>query len=409
MIAPADTSPDTPIRLAEALAFIAQNFKPAVGDETVALGEAAGRIAAADVTSAVSVPPADNSAVDGYAFGHADAGATLRIVGTVSAGRLFPGGIAPGEAVRIFTGAILPNGADTVVAQENATTAGNRVTVPGGVAAGANRRLAGEDVSVGDTVVRAGDRLTPAKIGLLATVGTAKVSIFKPLRIAVFSTGDEIADGPLKPGQIHDSNRPVLLAMLRNLGVAATDLGILPDKAEVIRDRLAEAGRGHDAVICSAGMSVGDEDHVKGAVRALGALDFWSVAIKPGRPVAVGRIGETPFFGLPGNPVAMIVTFSMIVRPALLGLSGARAIEPPRFPVTADFAIIRRPGYREFLRATLHLGDDGRVLARRHPRGGSGVLSSVAESDGLLDVAEELGEIAPGTVLPFIPFSTLGL
>jgi molybdopterin molybdotransferase len=333
----------------------------------------------------------------------------LSIVGTVSAGHPFRGGIAPGEAVRIFTGAILPNGADTVVAQENVTTTGRRVAIPAGLTPGTNRRRAGEDASVGDTVVRAGDRLTPARIGLLASVGTKTISVFKPLRVAVFSTGDEIADGPLKPGQIHDSNRPVLLAMLSAAGIAATDLGILPDRADIIRDRLAEAARTHDAVACSAGMSVGDEDHVKGAVRALGALDFWSVAIKPGRPIAIGRVGDAAFFGLPGNPVAMVVTFSMIVRPALLRMAGAVFGEPPRFPVVADFALTRRPGFREFLRATLHPGDDGMLRTRRHPKSGSGVLSSVAGSDGFLEVAEDIAEIAPGMVLPFIPFSALGL
>jgi molybdopterin molybdotransferase len=213
----------------------------------------------------------------------------------------------------------------------------------------------------------------------------------------------------LSPGQIYDSNRPVLLTMLKHLGIAATDLGILPDQQPVIAARLAEAAQTHDAVVCSAGMSVGDEDHVKAAVRSLGVLDFWSVAIKPGRPIAVGKIGETPFFGLPGNPVAMIVTFQTIVRPALLRLAGALAVEPRHFPVTADFQLARRTGKREFLRCTLHPGEGHNLLARRFERGGSGVLSSVADSEGLLEVAEEITEIAPGMTLPFIPFSSLGL
>ena len=212
----------------------------------------------------------------------------------------------------------------------------------------------------------------------------------------------------LVPGKIHDSNRPVLLAMLKGLGIAATDLGILPDNVDTIRARLGAAAAGHDAVICSAGMSVGDEDHVKTAVRALGALDFWSVAIKPGRPIAIGQIAKTPFFGLPGNPVAMIVTFAMIVRPALLCLAGAHAVAPRRFPVVADFAFTRRPGTREYLRCSLNEAG-GRLLAQRFQRAGSGVLSSVSGSEGLLEIAEDIVEIAPGMVLPFIPFSALGL
>jgi molybdopterin molybdotransferase len=253
--------------------------------------------------------------------------------------------------------------------------------------------------------------LGPAEIGVLASIGIGEIPVRMPLSVAVFSTGDELRDGavPLAAGQIHDSNRPALLAMLKSLGVAATDMGILPDRRDVIAARLGEAAQGHDAVICSAGMSVGDEDHVKAAVRSLGALDFWSVAIKPGRPIAVGRIGVAPFFGLPGNPVAMIVTFQMIVRPALLRLAGAQAVHPRRFPVTADFQLQRRPGKREFLRCSLQEGEGHSLLARRFERGGSGVLSSVADSEGLLEVPEDIAEILPGMTLPFIPFSSLGL
>jgi molybdopterin molybdotransferase len=247
-------------------------------------------------------------------------------------------------------------------------------------------------------------------MGLLASLGLGTVTTRVPLKVAVFSTGDELRDGAaaLEPGAIYDSNRPVLLAMLAGMHIVATDLGILPDNRETIRTRLNDAARDHDAVICSAGMSVGDEDHVKAAVAGLGGLDFWSVAIKPGRPVAVGHIADTPFFGLPGNPVAMVVTFAMIVRPALLRLAGAEPQEPRRFPVTADFKMSRRPGKREFLRCTLH--DDGsRLLARRFARNGAGILSSVAGSEGLLELAETVVEVAPGMVFPFIPFSALGL
>jgi molybdopterin molybdotransferase len=354
--------------------------------------------------------------LDGYAFRHADlsdcghGGTRLDVVGTSAAGHPYTSAIRPGEAVRIFTGAVMPYGSDTVAAQEETEVAGRSVMIPGGLRPGENRRVAGEDIAWGSVTLSAGERLGPAAIGLLASLGLATVVTRRPLRVAVFSTGDELRDGgdALRPGAIYDSNRPVLLAMLAGLGVVATDLGILPDDRETIRARLGDAARGHDAVICSAGMSVGDEDHVKAAVVGLGGLDFWSVAIKPGRPVAVGHIADTPFFGLPGNPVAMVVTFAMIVRPALLRLAGATPREPRRFPVTADFTMRHGPGKREFLRCTLH-DDGGRLLARRFARNGAGILSSITGSEGLLELAETIVEIAPGMTFPFIPFSALGL
>jgi len=406
-----DNHPDKPISLAEALAAIEHAFVPATAVETIPLSDAHCRILAAEIVAPIAVPGADNSAVDGYAFRHADLAGPLKIVGTAAAGRPYAKPVGPGEAVRIFTGAVIPQGADTVAPQEIVTASGPSLTVPAHLSLGANRRLAGEDIAQGSRIRAVGERLDAPKIGVIASVGIAEATVYAPLRLAVFSTGDELREGaePLGPGQIYDSNRPVLLAMLRNLGIEATDLGILPDRQDIIAARLAEAARTHDAVICSAGMSVGDEDHVKAAVRSLGGLDFWSVAIKPGRPIAVGRLGGAPFFGLPGNPVAMIVTFQTIVRPALLRLAGATVTEPRRFPVTADFHLTRRPGKREFLRCMLHPGEGHCLLARRFERGGSGVLSSVADSEGLLEVAEDIAQITPGMTLPFIPFSSLGL
>jgi molybdopterin molybdotransferase len=414
MAGPSESHPDTPISLADALTVIAGSYEPATGVETVGLGAAYGRILAVDLLAPIAVPAADNSAVDGYAFRHGDLSGeetTLKVVGIAAAGRPYGLNVAAGQAVRIFTGAVIPAGADTVALQENVSVAGTSVTIPAGLRLGANRRLAGEDVTAGARIRSAGERLGPAEIGVLASVGIGEIPVRMPLRVAVFSTGDELRDGagPLTAGQIHDSNRPALLAMLRGLSIAVVDMGILPDRREIIAARLGEAAKDHDAVICSAGMSVGDEDHVKAAVRSLGSLDFWSVAIKPGRPIAVGRIGAVPFFGLPGNPVAMIVTFQMIVRPALLCLTGAQVVHPRRFPVTADFHLARRPGKREFLRCSLHEGEGHNLLARRFERGGSGVLSSVADSEGLLEVPEDVAEIVPGMTLPFIPFSSLGL
>jgi molybdopterin molybdotransferase len=405
-----DRHSDTPISLTGALEAVERAFGPVTNAETIPLGKAMGRILAADIVAPIAVPGADNSAVDGYAFRHVDRARPLAVVGTAAAGHPYAKPVGQNEAVRIFTGAIMPEGADTVAPQEVAVVSGATLTVPD-LKQGANCRKAGEDIAAGTRIRKLGERLDPAKIGVIASVGIPKVTARTPLRVAVFSTGDELREGgvPLGPGQIYDSNRPVLMAMLESLGIAATDLGILPDRQDIIAARLSEAAGTHHAVVCSAGMSVGDEDHVKAAVRSLGGLDFWSVAIKPGRPIAVGRIGATPFFGLPGNPVAMIVTFQAIVRPALLRLAGAAHCEPRRFPVTADFSLTRRPGLHEFLRCTLHEGKGHSLLARRFARGGSGVLSSVADGEGLLEVAGNVAEIAPGMTLPFIPFSSLGL
>jgi molybdopterin molybdotransferase len=405
---------DAAIDLAEALAVVRRNYGPVAGTEAVALTDAYQRILSHDVIAPISVPGADNSAVDGYAFGHADLarddGTAFRVAGTATAGHPYVGPVRAGEAVRIFTGAVVPDGVDTIVPQEKTSADKETVTISAGPRLGDNRRLAGEDIAIGTRILSAGDRLGPAAIGVLASLGIAEIDVRMPLKVAVFSTGDELceASATLAPGKIYDSNRPVLLAMLEGLGISATDLGILPDDEGTIRVRLSEAAADHDAVICSAGMSVGDEDHVKTAVRALGALDFWSVAIKPGRPIAIGQIARTPFFGLPGNPVAMIVTFAMIVRPALLRLAGSQAVEPRRFPVIADFTLARRPGTREYLRCSLSEAG-GRLLAQRFQRAGSGVLSSVSGSEGLLEIAEDIVEIVPGMVLPFIPFSAFGL
>ena len=405
---------DAAIDLAEALAVVGWKYGPVAGTEAVALTAAFQRILTHDVIAPIQVPGADNSAVDGYAFRHADLArdgeTAFQIAGTATAGHLHASPIRAGEAVRIFTGAVVPDGFDTIVPQEKVTADKATVTISAGPRQGDNRRRAGEDIAVGTLILAAGDRLGPAAIGILASLGIAEVEVRKPLKVAVFSTGDELCEAPgtLAPGKIYDSNRPVLLAMLKGLGIVATDLGILPDNEGTIRVRLGAAAADHDAVICSAGMSVGDEDHVKTAVRALGALDFWSVAIKPGRPIAIGQIAKAAFFGLPGNPVAMIVTFAMIVRPALLRLAGAQAAAPRRFPVIADFALTRRPGTREYVRCSLSEAGE-RLLAQRFQRAGSGVLSSVSGSEGLLEIAEEIVEIVPGMILPFIPFSALGL
>ncbi len=394
-----------------ALSLLAGRVASVTATETVGLGGALDRVLAADVTAPFSVPPHDNAAVDGYAVFHddlaADLATTLPVTARVAAGQALGRPGARGEAVRVFTGAPMPAGCDTVFMQEDCRAEAGSVTLPPGIRRGANRRLAGEDVRQGTTVLTAGRRLRPEDIGLLASLGQREVAVRAWLRVAVFSTGDEVREPgtPLDAGAVYDANRFALLALLARLGCSVTDLGILPDRFETIRDALADASRTHDALITSGGMSTGEEDHVKAAVEATGRLDFWRLAIKPGRPVALGRVGEAAFVGLPGNPVAVVVTFLRIARPILLRLMGAADETPALFPVRAAFAYTKKPGRREYLRGMLVRETDGGVSVVKHPRDGAGVLSSLVESDGLIELPEALAKVEPGMTVDFLPFN----
>ncbi|MGF1639371.1 MAG: gephyrin-like molybdotransferase Glp [Rhodospirillales bacterium] len=396
--------------MTEALALLAARTAPVVGTETVGLRRAGGRILAADVLATGDVPPVDNAAVDGYAVRHADLDPAtptrLPVTGRAAAGHALGRAAGPGEAIRIFTGAAMPAGCDTVAMQEDCTVDGDHVIVAPGLAHGANRRRAGEDIRAGATVLAAGRRLRPQDIGLAAAVGAADLVVYQRLRTAVFSTGDELRDpGDTPPaGCIYDSNRYGLMAMLEGLGCAVDDLGILPDRLEAIGDALAAAAAGHHLIATSGGMSVGEEDHVKAAVEAGGSLYFWRLAIKPGRPLGLGRIGGVPFVGLPGNPVAMMVTFMRVARPVILRLGGCTELEPHLFRVPADFAHRKKTGRREWVRARLAADGDGRLVARKFGRDGAGILSSMVEADGLVELPEDLARLEPGTLVDFLPF-----
>jgi molybdopterin molybdotransferase len=411
---------DAPLlNLAEALQRLEDMPAVPPAIETVRLAEAVGRILAEPIAAPRSVPPHDNAAVDGYACRFADLageGETrLAVAGRAAAGHEWGRTVQPGEAVRILTGAVMPAGADTVIMQEDCREADGFVDVPAGIKQGANRRFAGEDVAAGPTILADGRRLRPQDVGLAASVGLTRLPVFAGLRVALFSTGDEVCEpgSELPPGAIYDSNRYALLALLQGLGCRVSDLGIRADRFEAIRDTLAEASRDHDLLVTSGGMSTGEEDHMKAAVEALGRLDFWRLAIKPGRPVALGRIdrgiaggtGAVPFIGLPGNPVAVMVTFLLIARPLILKLSGAAASPPQIYPVRAGFACRKKPGRREYLRARLELDAEGRLLARRFPRDGAGILSSMVGSDGLVVLGEAVTAVAEGDRLDFLPFS----
>ena len=394
----------------EALARIDARVVAVVDSETVPLGAAAGRMLARDLVATMDLPPHANSAVDGYAIIHADLEpdreTVLPVGGRAAAGHPLGRALRRGEAIRIFTGAPMPEGADTVMMQEDCVAANGRVRLKPGIRKGANRRHAGEDVTLGETALTAGRRLGPADLGLAAALGRDELPVFRRLRVALLSTGDEVREPGtrLPPGAIYDANRFMLTALLEGLGCVVTDFGIRPDREAALADTLAAASAEHDLIVTSGGVSTGEEDHVKGAIERLGVLHFWRLAIKPGRPVALGQIGAVPLIGLPGNPVAVVVTFAVLARPLILKLAGAEALAPRLFPVRAGFAYRKKPGRREYLRARLER-DGAQVVAVKHPRDGAGILSSIVQSDGLVILDEATSDLAAGTIVDFLPFS----
>ena len=399
------------MKLAEALSLLRQRLGPTAGVETVSLRHARGRVLADDVTAGRDVPPHDNSAMDGYAVFfddlEGDGETRLPVSGRIAAGHPLEIPAERGNAYRIFTGAPMPDGPDTVFKQEDCAVDGAIVVLNAGAERGANRRLKGEDVAAGTVILEKGKHLRPQEIALAASVGCSQLTVRKRLRTAVFSTGDEVRDpsGDAPEGCIYDANRFAVMGLLEGLGCDITDLGILPDNLEVIRNALDEACRDHDAVITSGGVSLGEEDHVKAAVEALGGLHFWRLAIKPGRPIALGQIGATAFIGLPGNPVSAMVTFMRVARPVLLLLSGRGDIDPPLFKVRAGFDFDKRPGRREWLRARLESDEDGVLCAMKYRSEGSGILTSMVEADGLVELPEDQGPMVKGAMVDFLPFS----
>jgi len=397
--------------LAEALDKMSATIAPVVGTESVPLTAAVGRIMAEDLVSGRDVPPHDNSAVDGYAafFDDLDPNADtrLKVGGVIAAGHPLDRPAEHGEALRIFTGAAMPDGPDTIFMQEDVQVDGDVVILPPGIKRGSNRRSRGEDIGTGDAILTVGQRLRPQEVGLAASVGVNELTVFKRLRAAVFSTGDEIRDpsGESPAGCVFDANRFSVMGLLERLGCEVADLGILADDETAISTALQPAAGKYDLLVTSGGVSVGDEDHVKAAVEGLGRLDFWRLAIKPGRPIAFGNVGGTAFVGLPGNPVAAMVTFLRIVRPVLQLLSGEKAQPPHLFPVTAAFTYKKKPGRREWVRCRLETGEDGSLNAVMHPSGGSGVLSSMVFSGGLVELPEEQADVKEGDQVQFLPLT----
>ena len=385
------TPPRAPLMpLDDALARLLAHALPLPGVDTMRTFDADGRVLAHDLVSALQVPPLDNSAMDGYALRCADVpqpGTVLPVSQRIPAGRVGTP-LQPGTAARIFTGAPVPEGADAVVMQEECSAEGDgHVRVQATPRAGQNIRLAGENITRGSVVLQAGARLTPAALGLAASIGVAELPVARRPRVALFSTGDElampgeVAPEQLPPGAIYNSNRFFLHALLQRMGCEVTDMGIVPDRLGATQDALRAASQDHDVILTSGGVSVGEEDHIKPAVQALGQLDLWQIAIKPGKPFAYGRVGPAHFVGLPGNPVASFITFAILVRPFLLRLQGVRDVAPRGIAARADFDWPKADKRREFLRVRYNAAGALDLFTNQ----GSGVLTSTVWGDGVVD------------------------
>ncbi|QWG19449.1 molybdopterin molybdotransferase MoeA [Bradyrhizobium sediminis] len=398
----------------EAVGIIAARVTAVREVETVALAQADGRILARDIAAPLALPPFTNSAVDGYAVRSRDLPQgeeqAFAVTGRIQAGASAGNAIPPGHAVRIFTGAPMPDGADTVFMQEDVRIDdAGRVVLPAGLKPGANVRPAGEDIALGFAALKAGRRLRPQDVALAAAFGLNEIDVKRRIRVAVFSTGNEIVSPgtPRAPSQLFDSNRFMLMAMLARLGCEVGDLGIVRDDRASLADGLKKVAGTHDLILTTGGVSTGEEDHVKASVESAGSLVLWRMAIKPGRPVAMGIIGGTPFIGLPGNPVASFVTFVHVVRPTILALAGAAQAPLVAMPVRAAFTYKKKSGRREYVRVSLRKGDDGVLEAAKFPREGAGLLSSLVDTDGLVELGEEITQVQPGQTVGFLSYASL--
>ncbi len=399
--------------LHEAVRLLFERIPAVVGTEDVPLAEAIGRILAEPVVAGIDLPGFDNSAVDGFAVRFRDlveGGTVLRVAGRIAAGQAAGGGTYDGAAVRIFTGAPLPAGFDTVFMQEDCRLDDSgAVVLPVGLAKGSNTRPKGEDVTRGAVALDRGRRLAPEDMALAAALGASGLTVRRALRVAIFSTGDEIVSPgePLHAASVYDANRFLLIGLLRRVGASVTDLGVLPDTERAIRCALEAAAPTHDLLLTSGGVSVGEEDHVKAAVSGSGSLAFWRVAIKPGRPVALGAVGGAHFVGLPGNPVAVFVTFVAVVRPLLAALAGETWAPPVPLPVPSAFSYRKKRGRREYVRAMLGRDAAGQLVAQKHPVEGAGVLTSLTQTDGLVELGEDVVAVEPGDSVGFLGYAAL--
>jgi len=401
----ADDYDPNAMSVTQARQYIRQFLSPVQQTEMVAIKQAFGRILATPIISAMNVPGHNNSAMDGFAFRHAEAATPLNIAGTAFAGNPFTGSLPPGGCIKIMTGAVIPPDVDTVVMQEHTTTQGDVVTLTKVPPIGANIRLTGEDIAIGQTVLSRGHQIQPADMGLLASLGIAEIQVFRRLKVAFFSTGDELVSvgKPLQTGQIYDSNRYSLWGMLQALGADMHDLGNVADDPDALEKSLLQAAAEHDVVITSGGVSVGEADFMKQLLAKHGQVLFWKINMKPGRPLAYGKIGSSHYFGLPGNPVSTMVTFYQFVQEALKHLMGSSGTPTPAFKVECVTTIKKAPGRTEFQRGILFKdGADWKVKTTGEQ--GSGILSSMSQANCFIVLDEPSGTLEAGTLVEVQPF-----
>ncbi len=407
-----ETDPHS-LTVEQALAKIDALISPVEETLTVGLREALHAVLAEDVISPINVPPYRNSAMDGYAVRSEDLPtdntASLRVIGTSWAGTPFDGEVKAGECVRIMTGAKMPDGADTVIMQEHVQREGDSLSLGAGHCAGQNVRHAGEDIARGKPVLPAGKPIGPAELGLLASLGVPKVTVKRKLKVAFFSTGDELrpVGEALAEGQIYDSNRYSLFGMLKELDVEIIDLGVIPDDRQAVEDAFNRAAELADAVITSGGVSVGDADFVKETLDKLGTVNFWKIAMKPGKPLAFGKIGKAFFFGLPGNPVSVMSTFYLFTRPALQRLMGQDRAEPLILSVPCSEVLKKRPGRTDFQRGILHRDENGNMRVCSVGKQASHILSGMSLANCFIVLPRESGNIEAGTLVEVMPFRGL--
>ena len=406
--------PQTPwLNVEEALNRMTASVKKIQDVEVVAIRDALNRVLAKEVISSINVPPYANSAMDGYAFNSADLPTsgenTLTLVGKSFAGIPFEGEVKAGECVRIMTGAQIANGTDTVIMQEQVQVNENAITIKSDHCKNENVRHIGEDIKDGDTVLQIGQHLTPAELGVLASLGVAEVTVQKQIRVAFFSTGDELrnVDEELEEGQIYDSNRYTIFGMLKNLGVELIDMGIIPDNRQAVEDAFIQASKQADAIITSGGVSVGEADYVKETLDKLGKVDFWKIAMKPGKPLAFGFVNDAVFFGLPGNPVSVMATFYQFVLPTLKTIMGLNVTKAPVVKVTCKTDLRKAPGRTDFQRGILQTNEQGELIVESIGMQASHVLSGMSKANCFIILPQDWGNVEAGTLVDVQPFRGL--
>jgi molybdopterin molybdotransferase len=401
------------ISLENAVFILEKRIKCIKETQKIKLDQALGRILSKDIISKINVPPFNNSAVDGYAFKYSDLNkkneTTLKLTGRITAGQNFNKKIKTGEIARIFTGAKVPEGADTVIMQEDCNDTDNQIVLKPGIFKEANIRKKGEDIKYGKKILLKGSKLKAQDIGLIASIGIKEIHVFEKLTVGIFTTGNELYEPGAKTSNsgIYDSNRYCLKNLLKTINCSVKDYGIKKDNEKLIKNTLKKISKECDLIITTGGMSVGEEDYVRKVIEKNGSLNFWNIAIKPGRPVALGNIFKKSFIGLPGNPVSVMITFLKIALPTINKLSGFSSPKEKNFIVTTDFNFKKKSGRKEFLRVTISKNLNGQIKIKNYPKSGSGVFTSMVETDGLIELPEKLTYLKKGTKIRFVPYSEI--